>query len=172
MYVDLSLNSGKYGVDNMRDLFLRSFSSIHVLYVPLKGWSLGTDENVLQQYSRLLRRIRKDTEEVQRSREKAWMRFDVKQLNKVFHYAFEHLGSRSTEPFDFCDSRSRTDLPENTQNHVAEFLKCSLRDDVIGNFKYAAKVLASCLVIQALREEGESKTILITLSFVIILRAS
>lgn len=144
----------------MQDLFLRSFSSIHVIYVPLRTFGdLGTDENINRQYNRLLYRVKSDAGKVQTQREKSWMRFDVKQLNKAFHYAFEHLGSRSNKPFDFGDCRSQIDIPESTQSHVAEFLKCSLRDDVMTNFSYASSVLGSCLVVQALREEGEGESI-------------
>lgn len=137
---------------------MRSFSSVHVIYIPLWTYgNLGTDTNVFKQYGRLLRRIKNDADRVQASREESWTRFDVKQLSLAFHYAFGHLASRSPKPFDFGDCRSQTNLPETTQSHIAEFLKCSLRGDVHLNFSYASYVIGSCMVVRALREEGEGE---------------
>jgi hypothetical protein len=162
--VESLLTPEQYGVDSVEAIFKRCFSSVHVIYIPLKGYrtpdteeNLGSDENMWGQYAKLLARIKSDTERVQAAREERWMRFDSKQLTLAFHYAFKHLTSQSDKPFDFSDCRSQTDLPSTAQGHVTEFLKSSLSGDVKANFDYAASVLGSCIVIRALRESGEGK---------------
>jgi hypothetical protein len=142
----------------MKELFLRNFSSVHVHYVPLAGYKrLGTSEIILQQISRLSRRIKDDCAHVQKARGEAWTQFDSKQLSILFDYAFKHLTSGSTEPFDFGICRRQIALPESIEGHMAEFLKRSLSNGIEQNFSYASSVISSSLVRHALKAEGMGK---------------
>ena len=156
LFVYRTLRFLQYGAESVQEIFRRCFSSVHVIYIPLKGFPpLGTDENLFKQYGRLLNRIKCDVERVQAAREESWRRFDVKQLSLAFHYAFKHLTSQSEKPFDFGDCRSQTDLPKTAKGHVTEFLKCSLGEGIESNFDSASLTLGSCMVMKALRENGE-----------------
>ena len=140
----------------MTEIFRRCFSSVHVIYIPLKNFPpLGTDENFFKQCRRLHHRIKGDIDTVQRAREESWRKFDAKQLSLAFGYAFQHLTSLSDKAFDFGDCRRQTDLPKAAKNHITEFLRCSLRDKTESNFDSAAAYLGSCIVMQALDEDGE-----------------
>src|SRR2546421_4142148 len=56
----------QYGDKTMRQLFSRSYSSVYVHYVPLKGRGpLGTSAEIYKQTERLSQRIKSDTERVQ-----------------------------------------------------------------------------------------------------------
>lgn len=146
----------------MKELFLRNFSSVHVHYVPLEGYRrLGTPEIILQQVSRLSQRIKDDCAHVQKARGEAWTQFDSKQLSIVFDYAFKHLTSGNTEPFDFSKCRRQTALPGSIEGHMADFLKRSLEGRIEQNFSYASSVISSTLVRHALKAEGMGKQIIL-----------
>ena len=142
------------------EIFRRCFSSIHVIYIPLKGFPpLGTEENTFKQYKRLLIKIKSDVEAVQMAREESWRRFDVKQLSLAFDYALKHLTSMNDKPFDFSDCRGQTELPKAAKSHITEFLKCSLSDKTESDFRSASKYLGSCMVMKALEENSEGMSL-------------
>jgi hypothetical protein len=127
----------------MQELFLRNFSSVHVHYVPCEDFrTLGTPDIILKQHERLFHRIKNDSERVQIEREKAWTKFDAKQMAILFNYVFKHLSSQSDEPFDFSVCRRQVDVPETMEGHLSEFLQRSLEKNVKQNFSYASKVIA------------------------------
>lgn len=145
----------------MKQLFLRHFSSIHVHYVPSdSSETLGTSEIIRKQHERLFHRVRSDGERVQRERERAWTKFDSKQMSLVFNYVFKHLAARNEQPFDFSCCRSQVDPPETLEGHLSEFLELSLKGSSIEtNFSHASKVVASYLVRNACYTEGMGKYI-------------
>lgn len=115
----------------MRELFARSFSSVHVHYVPLYGYkTLGTSNIIMQQISRLAQRIQDDSARVQARRAEAWTRFDTRQLSLVVECAFTHLAKGAKEPFDFSKFRRRLLIPDTAEAHISEFLGHCLGDDV------------------------------------------
>ena len=139
----------------MKDLLLRNFSSVYVHYIPLDGFqSLGNSGVIIQQTSRLARRIRKDAKRVQNKRTETWTLFDAKQLSIVFDYAFKHLASGSDEPFDFSQCRQRVSPPVSAEDHFAEFLGRCMHDSVDENFEAAATVVGSCIVRNSLKLKG------------------
>lgn len=140
------------GVESMSALFERYYSSVHVCYVPLEGYGrYGSGDFVMQQVERLRRRILSDSTKVQQTRAKNWMRYDARLLLMTFRYAFEHLASRTAEPFDFNVLRQQAILPESTEMRISSFLNLCLSERFEANFMYASEVIASSLVRHALR---------------------
>ncbi|KAK3900585.1 hypothetical protein C8A05DRAFT_17128 [Staphylotrichum tortipilum] len=141
----------KHGDKSMRGLFNRSFSSVHVHYIPLHGFCiLGTSLTIMQQTARLAQRIRVDSARVQSRRAAAWTRFDTRQLSLVVEYAFRHLGSRTTEPFDFSSLRQQLLIPQTAEANISEFLGHCLKGGVEERFERTAAVLGSCILRQSL----------------------
>lgn len=140
----------------MKKLFSRSFSSVYVHYVPLEGYKSGTPDSVLRQTQKLAHRVRKDSERVQAMRADSWTRFDARQLSLIVHYAFTHLASGSTEPFDFGQCRQQVSIPESTEEHFSEALSYCLEGNIGEKFLAAGKVLASNLLRQSIKEEKKS----------------
>lgn len=136
----------------MSALFERYYSSVHVCYVPLEGYGrYGSGDVVMQQVERLRRRILSDSAKVQQTRAKNWIRYDARLLLMTFRYAFEHLASRTAEPFDFNVLRQQAILPESTEMRISSFLNLCLSERIEANFMYASEVIASSLVRHALR---------------------
>ena len=69
----------------------------------------------------------------------------------TFRYGFQHLASRTVEPFDFSVLRQQATLPESTDVRISSFLNLCLLERVETNFEYASEVIASSLVRHALK---------------------
>jgi hypothetical protein len=142
----------------MSALFERYYSSVYVCYVPLKGYGeYGTSDMVMQQGERLRRRILSDSARVQQTRAKNWIRYDARLLSMTFRYGFQHLASRTAEPFDFSVLRQQATLPESTEARITSFLNLCLSERVEANFAYASEVIASSLVRHALKAADVGK---------------
>lgn len=146
----------KYGDGNIRNLLFRNFSSVHVVYVPLEGHrQCGSPATISLQIERLWHRIRHDSARVQEKRAQAWTRLDSNTLSTLFTYAFEHLAKGGNAPFDFSTYYRRSDRPPtSTTDHIARFLSSSLHAEDVEDFKFAAKVIGSCLVRYQLKQNG------------------
>ncbi|KAK3358831.1 hypothetical protein B0T25DRAFT_449228 [Lasiosphaeria hispida] len=140
------------GVDSMRALFARYFSSVHVSYVPLRGFGPhGDDEVVAKQVERLQHRILSDSARVKDAQAQSWRRLDAKLMLMEFRFAFEHITSGKPEPLDFSLIRQHGKATESAGDRVANFLKLCLLGKVEANFQYASNFLALALVRNALR---------------------
>lgn len=136
----------------MRQLFSRSFSSVYVHYIPLEGFgSLGTSLEIINQTTRLAKRVRRDAERVQTQRAESCTRFDTTQMSQVVHYAFAHLASGSSEPFDFGQCRRQISVPDTTEGHFSEFLGLSLKNKMEARFDDTAAVIATSLLRNSLK---------------------
>lgn len=107
---------------------------------------------MFHQYEKLLARVRTDASRVQDARDERGMRHDSRQLALTFHYAFKHLTSNTDRPFDFGSCRAKSHLPSSTQGHVTGFLRACLGDAKVTDFNYPVSVLASCIIMKALRD--------------------
>lgn len=105
----------------------------------------------MQQAERLRRRILSDSARVQQTRAKNWIRYDARLLSMMFRYGFQHVASRTAEPFDFSVLRQQATLPESTEVRITSFLNLCLSERVEANFTYASEVIASSLVRHTLR---------------------
>lgn len=131
----------------MRQLFSRSFSSVHVHYVPLQGHGhFGTSSQILSQTTRLGERIKRDTLRVQSQRAESWTRLDTRQMSLVIDHAFKHLASGRPEPFDFGLCREQISNPVRIEKNFSQFLGYSLRGNVEARLKDTALVLAAILL--------------------------
>ncbi len=143
----------------MQELFARSFSSVHVHYIPLHSFGdLGTSNIIMQQTLRLAYRIRQDSARVQALRAEAWTRFDTRQLLFVVEYAFKHIASGTAEPFDFSKCRQHLLIPQTAEENISAFLSYCLRyfrHDVM-LFKPTAAVLGSSILRRSLRTTDKS----------------
>jgi len=141
----------------MQELFARSFSSVHVHYIPLYSFgTLGTNDMIMQQTQRLAYRIQDDAARVQTRRAEAWTRFDTRQLLFVVEYAFKHIASGTTEPFDFSKCRQQLLIPHTAEQNISEFLSQCLGDGIShGNFNATAAVLACSILLRNLRTSGK-----------------
>lgn len=137
----------------MQELFARSFSSVHVHYIPLYSFgTLGTSDMIMQQTHRLAYRIRDDTSRVQARRAEAWTRFDTRQLLFVVEYAFKHIASGTTEPFDFSKCRQQLLIPLTAEQNISEFLSLCLGDGINKKkFNVTAAVLGCSILRRNLR---------------------
>lgn len=148
----------QYGDKTMRQLFSRSYSSVYVHYVPLKGWGpLGTSAEIYKQTERLSQRIKSDTERVQKQRAESWTRFDTKQMSLVVDYAFDHLRKGTKEPFDFGQCRQKMTIPHSTELHFAEYLGLCLDGPMEKKFDATAAVLGSAILKNAVSAKGKGK---------------
>ena len=93
-----------------------------------------------------MQRIRDDSARVQAQKAEAWTRFDTRQLSHITNYAFEHLRSGTTEPFDLGKCRQQLAIPDTAEASVSEFLGHCLRTDLEGRFDITAAVLASTIL--------------------------
>ena len=149
------------GDKSMQELLARSFSSVYVHYVPLKGFgATGTSIEVMKQTKRLFHRIQHDLKRVQAKRATSWTRFDTRQMSLVINYAFKHLASGKKEPFDFAMCRQKMCIPESTEETYSEFLGYSLSSDIKTRFNAVAAVLATSLLRRGLptADKGEHLT--------------
>ncbi|KXX79898.1 Calcium-independent phospholipase A2-gamma [Madurella mycetomatis] len=138
----------------MVELFYRSYSSVYVHYIPIKGYeSCGATGTVVDQTVKLSHRIRSDAERVQSARAGAWMRFDTKQLSVLISSAFKHLASGRDEPFDFSQCRERLSIPNSTEEHFSRILGHCLRGKMEEKFEKMGMVMASSLLRHAIHEE-------------------
>jgi hypothetical protein len=136
----------------MSALFERYYSSVYVCYVPLGNYGrYGTGDMIMKQVERLRRRILSDSTRVQQTRAKNWIRYDARLLSLVFRYGFQHVASRTAEPFDFSTLRQQVTLPESTEVRITSFLNLCLSKRAEANFTYASEVIASSLVRHALK---------------------
>lgn len=131
----------------MRQLFSRSFSSVFVHYIPLCGYGhLGSSRDILTQTDKLSQRVKQDAERVQNQRKEAWTRFTTAQLSQVVHYAFAHLATGSSEPFDFNRCRRKISIPDTLQGFFSEFLIRTLKEEMETSFEDTAAVIATSLL--------------------------
>ncbi|SPN97426.1 uncharacterized protein DNG_00940 [Cephalotrichum gorgonifer] len=137
------------GDKTMEELLARSFSSVYVHYVPLQGYlDAGDNATVFQQTTRLANRIREDTKRVQEERAAAWTRFSSKDLSLVVTYAFKHIASGSTAPFDFGQCRQQLSVPKSIEDSFREFIGVCLKSDTGKRFDEIASSLA-CKILRA-----------------------
>jgi len=142
----------------MRQLFARSFSSVHAHYVPLEGLGpVGTTGAIHGQTIRLALRIKSDAERVQQQRASAWTRFDTKQMSLVIEYAFVHLAEGSGKPFDFGQCRRQMTIPESIEGSFSEYLARCLDRDLEKGFDAAAAVLGTAILKNRVTVEGNGK---------------
>lgn len=140
----------------MRQLFSRSFSSVYVHYIPLEGYGpSGTDLEIIKQTTRLSKRVRRDAERVQAQRAESWTRFDTTQMLQVVQYAFTHLASGSSEPFDFGQCRRQISVPDTTEGNFSDFLGLSLKNGMEARFDGTAAVLATSILRHSLSANKE-----------------
>ncbi|KAF0322510.1 patatin-like serine [Colletotrichum asianum] len=151
----------RHGSSTMRQLFEKSFSSVHVHYIPQEGYKdLGTTDIMYQQLSKLARRIEVDSARVQNLRQKAWTRFDVRQLYLVTEFAFQHLASGNSAPFDFDKCRKELSIPGSLEDNFSSFVRHALKDNSDARLEATAGVLATSILLNSLRVEGRSLRIL------------
>ncbi|KAF3808980.1 hypothetical protein GCG54_00011172 [Colletotrichum gloeosporioides] len=144
-----------HGSSTMRQLFEKSFSSVHVHYIPQEGYGdLGTTEIMCQQYSKLAHRVEFDSIRVQNLRQKAWTRFDVRQLNLVTEFAFQHLASGNSAPFDFDKCRKELSIPGSLEENFSSFIRYALEDNPEERLESTTGVLATSILLNSLRVEG------------------
>lgn len=144
----------------MRQLFSRSFSSVYVHYVPLEGYGRrGSSNEILRQISRLDERIKQDAERVQNQRAESWIRFTTAQMSQFVHFAFTHLASGSSEPFDFDQCSRQISIPDTIEGYFSEFLTLSLAVDMEQRFAATAAVIATSLLRQYLEVNREGTLI-------------
>ncbi|CZR37777.1 uncharacterized protein FPRO_07032 [Fusarium proliferatum ET1] len=156
----------RHGDKTMRQLFSRSFSSVYVHYIPLEGFgSLGTSLEIINQTTRLAKRVRRDAERVQAQRAESWTRFDTTQMSQVVHYAFAHLASGSSEPFDFGQCRRQISVPDTTEGHFSEFLGLSLKNKMEARFDDTAAVIATSLLRNSLKANKDDIVLLPSVVF-------
>lgn len=149
-----SLTFPQYGCKTMAELFSRSYSSVYVHYIPLKGYEYcGSTQTVVQQTVKLSHHIRSDAERVQAARAAAWTRFDTKQLSVLVGSAFRHLASGRKEPFDFSRCRERLSVPNSTEEHFSRILGHCLQNKTEERFEKMAMVMASSLLRHTIHEE-------------------
>lgn len=97
----------------MRALFARSFSTVHVHFVPLDDHGpFGNPYTIHHQNQLLARRIKDESRRVQDLKAQAYTRFDARQLSFAIDFAFKHLASGTAEPFDFGQCRQRLKIPD------------------------------------------------------------
>ncbi|KAK2801411.1 hypothetical protein FQN51_005305 [Onygenales sp. PD_10] len=143
------------GETSLKALLLRNFSSIYIHYIPLKGFGrLGSLEIVYRQFERLSSLIQVESKRLQNARQEAWIRFDSRQINVAFDYAFKHLSKDKNKPFDFSKCRTRTDVPESLESHISQFLSYSRITAGDANMKYAVDAIGSAFVRNELKETG------------------
>jgi len=143
----------------MKQLFARSFSSVYVHYIPLYGYmKLGTAQRILKQRDFLIERIESDASRVQNERDESWTRLDTRQMGHVIQLAFEHLASRSANPFDYEKCRYIVSVPVSTEQHFAQFLSRTLESVTKRKLESVAAVLATSIVRRAIpdNEKGQS----------------
>lgn len=143
----------------MKQLFARSFSNVYVHYIPLYGYKkLGTAKRILEQRDFLIQRIESDASRVQNERDESWTRLDTRQMGYVIQLAFEHLASRSADPFDYEKCRYIVSVPVSTEQHFAQFLSRTLELVTEETVEGVAAVLATSIVRKAIpdNEEGQS----------------
>ncbi|KXH56754.1 hypothetical protein CSAL01_03198 [Colletotrichum salicis] len=144
-------------VSTMRQLFEKSFSSVYVHYMPLQGYkTLGATDIMERQYSKLSKRLQLDSARVQHLRQKAWTRFDVRELSLVSRFAFEHLASGNHEPFDFDKCRKELSIPTSLEDHFASFFRHCLKDNMGQRLEATAAVLSSSILLSSYRTQGRS----------------
>ncbi|KAK1621470.1 hypothetical protein BDP81DRAFT_513134, partial [Colletotrichum phormii] len=140
------------------ELFEKSFSSVYVHSIPLQGYkTLGTTDIMERQYSKLSKRLQLDSARVQHLRQKAWNRFDVRELSLVSRFAFEHLASGNREPFDFDKCRKELSIPTSLEDHFASFFRHCLKNNMGQRLEATAAVLSSSILLSSYRTQGRSK---------------
>ncbi|KAF9887744.1 hypothetical protein FE257_009697 [Aspergillus nanangensis] len=156
----------KFGDQTMSELFQRSFSSVHVHYVPLQGYkSLGTTATVMERTTKLAHRIRSDSQRVQSMRATSWTRLDTRQLSQIVHYAFTHLASGIDEPFDFGQCRRQLSIPASTEEHFSEVLGHCLKGQLEEKFEATSLVMASSLLRHTIQEEKKDAVLIPSVVF-------
>ncbi|KAF3315440.1 hypothetical protein TWF173_003360 [Orbilia oligospora] len=120
-------NSTDENFNPMKELLLKSYSSVHVHFIPQMGLGkLGTTAVVFHQMKRLQTLIKVQSQSVQRIREKSQTKFNNKQLISITSYAFSHVSENDEAPFDFGLCRQFASATTNTQSietYVVDFLK-------------------------------------------------
>jgi hypothetical protein len=128
---------------------------VYVHYVPLKGFeSIGTSTTVVGQMTKLANRIRHDAGTVQATKASTEIRFDTKQLFVAVHYAFAHLVSSDTQPFDFSQCVRLLSIPDSTEGHFSDILGYCLDRSIGSRFDATAKILASSFLRHMIYETG------------------
>ncbi|KAK6519396.1 hypothetical protein TWF281_003230 [Arthrobotrys megalospora] len=107
---------------SVKELLLRSYSNVHVHYVPWKG-ELVTPDVVFQQIEALRGRIRGDSKRVQELRAKSGTRFNHRQFLSITHYGFSHFSQGLKEPFDFGVCRQQTTIPDSIEGWISGYLE-------------------------------------------------
>ncbi|KAK6529776.1 hypothetical protein TWF281_008935 [Arthrobotrys megalospora] len=144
---DLRALASKYGDTSMLDLFKRSYSSVHVHYIPLQGHGkLGDVDTVHKQTERLLARIKSDTARVQKNRAGSLTRFDSKQLSTITDLAFKHLATGSAEPFDFGQCRQHVVVPDTLDSHFGEYLRHCFKSSIRVGLAACVSTLGSAIM--------------------------
>ncbi|KAK6511350.1 hypothetical protein TWF481_000270 [Arthrobotrys musiformis] len=156
--------ASKYGDTSMLELFKRSYSSVHVHYIPLQGnGRLGNVDVVYKQTERLLARIKSDTARVQKNRAGSLTRFDNKQLSTIADLAFKHLATGSAEPFDFGRCRQHAGVLETLDSHFGEYLRHCFKSNIRLGLGACVSALGSAIFMNALlaKDEGKYNTLML-----------
>ncbi|KAK6516439.1 hypothetical protein TWF506_006346 [Arthrobotrys conoides] len=150
---------GPYMSNPLEELLLKSYSSVHVHFIPRVGLGkLGHTDVMLKQVVRLKQLIKLESSRVQEIRAKSLTKFNTNQLSLITNYAFSHISKNPEVPFDFglC-SLLKT---QSIELHIAKFLricfKKSTKTIISAVFEAATNFIASAIVKKAQPSEHQA----------------
>ncbi|KAF3911199.1 hypothetical protein AA313_de0210078 [Arthrobotrys entomopaga] len=163
----LRLLATKYGVSTMAELFDRNYSSVHVHYIPFKGYGeLGEPNIVYRQTEKLLHRIKLDSSRVQSQRMVSLTRFDSRQLSIITSLAFQHLASGTDKAFDFGQSRQHASIPDSLTYHIESYIWHCFNSNMKLRLEASVAALATSILKNALLAKDEGMVLVPSVIFV------
>ncbi|KAK6362932.1 hypothetical protein TWF730_000383 [Orbilia blumenaviensis] len=146
-------------VNPLKQLFLKSYSSVHFHFVPRKGvGTLGTPDIIYNQIVKLKQTIETESKRVQETRKKSWTKFNGIQLISIVDHAFYHIIQNPEKPFDFGFCRQFT--MQSAHTPFTRFLqvcfdRTAANDDRSRVFEPITGFLASAIVRNAQQNKNQ-----------------
>ncbi|KAF3160773.1 hypothetical protein TWF788_002869 [Orbilia oligospora] len=150
---------GQNGPSPLEKLLLKSYSSVHVHFIPRVGLGkLGQPDVMLKQVVRLQQLIKLESGRVQEIRTKSLTKFNTHQLASITNYAFSHISENPEIPFDF--GLCRLLVKQSIETHIAKFLRiCSKKSNttnITSVLEAATSFIASAIVKKAQQSENQA----------------
>jgi hypothetical protein len=159
-YAEIWAKKGKK-INSVEDLIKCYYSSITVVRIPAKGRYMLLNNQV----DKLHERIMKGCDAAFYARERVRMLPHVDQLNEYLQAGFEHFSKRLDAPFNFVEIAVRNNpVPQNLGDHVSNLAADMQRKQVYDHaeqiFEALSPFLASCFLLEAIRERRPGKSII------------
>ncbi|KAF3187834.1 hypothetical protein TWF225_004058 [Orbilia oligospora] len=151
--------SGRNRPNPLEKLLLKSYSSVHVHFIPRVGLgAFGKPDIMFKQLVRLQQLIKLESGRVQEIRAKSLTKFNTHQLASIASYAFSHISENPKIPFDF--GLCHLLMNQSIETHIAKFLRiCSKKSDrtnISAVLEAATNFIASAIVKKAQQSKNKA----------------